>query len=82
MNFDKPCNFCPEEAAVWLRLDGGRGEALFLCTRHHGEILAMLIDLQQLACPECGTEIHLEESAPEVPANDAVIDERQAQFDL
>lgn len=67
MDVDKPCQFCPAPASVWIWLDEGRGPLVRLCSRHNKEMLATLLDLNpdHAQCPECGTEIHLEEPDPE-----------------
>ncbi len=80
--FDKPCTFCPEQAVVWIRLDGGKGEQLRLCPRHNTELMATLLDLEQMQCPECGATIHLEEPEAEEPEPTDAPNEAQTQFEL
>ena len=65
MTCDKPCNFCPTIAEVWIRLDKGRGEALYLCHDHNNELTSVLVNLQDLRCAECGAEIYLDEPTEE-----------------
>lgn len=79
--FDKPCNFYSDTASVWLRLDGGRGTALYLCARHNDEMIGLLVDLQQVECPECGTTIHLGDPDPDELPLAAMLNEAQKEDD-
>lgn len=65
MNFDKPCTFCATTAETWIRLDHGRGDALYLCGNHNNELTAMLMNLRDLRCAECDAEIYWDETQKE-----------------
>lgn len=81
--FDKKlCSFCPDTAVIWIWLDDGQGEQVHMCPRHHTNLMAMLLDLEDVQCPECGAAIHVEEEPETEPEEPTAPDEAQTQFDL